>query len=130
MLAPLEAVAVAAVAPIDDARKSANATAERAPADLQMANQQTRVRMTLHNSAGCTTLPGAVDLKTGIGRQLKPNASKPTATCRATEANPTEHPPARATTTDANHAPSGEVVASRLRKRSMTLSWHDGHMMA
>ena len=43
MLAPLEAVAVAAVAPIDNARKRANATAERAPADLLMANQQARV---------------------------------------------------------------------------------------
>ena len=109
MLAPLEAVAVAAVAPIDDARKSANATAERAPADLQMANQQTRVRMTLHNSAGSTTLPGAVDLKTGIGRQLKPHASKPTATRRATEANPIEQPPARATITAARPVSESQI---------------------
>ena len=114
MLAPLEAVAVAAVAPIDDARKSANATAERAPADLQMANQQTRVRMTLHNSAGSTTLPGAVE--TGIGRQLKPHASKPTATRRATEANPTEQPPARATTTAARPVTNTTLqVASALK---------------
>ena len=64
MLAPLEAVAAAAVAPIDNAQKSANATAARAPADLPMANQQTGVPTTLNHPAGTTTLPGAVDLKT------------------------------------------------------------------
>ena len=98
MLAPLEAVAVAAVAPIDNARKRANATAERAPADLLMASQQARVHMTLNNPVGSTTLHGAVDRKTGIGRQLTPHASKPTATHRATEANPTRQPRAHATT--------------------------------
>ena len=103
MLAPLEAVAAAAVAPIDNAQKSANATAARAPADLPMANQQTGVPTTLNHPAGNTTLPGAVDLKTGTGRQLVvvPHVNTATAKRTSTENNPTEQSHAHATTTAA-----------------------------
>ena len=67
MLTPLEAEAAAAVVPIGNAPKTANATAARAPAGLPMANQQT-----------------------GIWRQLVPYTSTATAMHTATGNNHTE----------------------------------------
>ena len=90
MLTPLEAEAAAAVAPIGNAPKTANATAARAPAGLPMANQQTGARTTLRNPAGSTALHGAVDLKTGIWTQLVPYTSTATAMHTATGNNHTE----------------------------------------